>query len=135
MTQIHRTVFQVEVFSEGPLDLSRRDDDPFEINEGSCVGNVEEVESTVVPPEQIEANLTRIGNDGEFFKNGSNAIEDALVGYPDGWYVFDAHGDRMSGPHETEEDAEADRLDPTADWVGQYDGGYLDLSYAPDNLP
>lgn len=72
---IYRTVFQVEVFSDGPYVASHRDDDPFglkdidySISEGDCIGNVEEISSEEVPTDKIEAELVRIGNDGTFFE-------------------------------------------------------------------
>ncbi len=74
---IRRSVFQVEVFSEGPLKLSDNDNDPFslaEINylitEGDCIGMVETIlVDEVVPQEKVESELLRIGNDGEFFES------------------------------------------------------------------
>lgn len=71
---VFRTVFQVEVFSKGPLELAVRDDDPFnlkaidyEICEGDCIGMVDEVSSEQIPAADLEAHLIRIGNDGGFF--------------------------------------------------------------------
>lgn len=76
MTDIHRTVFQVEVFSDGPLLLSGSSDDPFDlaainyaITEGDCIGSVETVSTEVVPTDKVEENLLRIGNDGTFFES------------------------------------------------------------------
>jgi len=42
----------------------------YAITEGSCVGNVEQVSSEIVPPERVKADLVRIGNDGSFFEEG-----------------------------------------------------------------
>lgn len=71
---IFRTVFQVEVFSRGSLNLAARDDDPFnlkginyEICEGECIGMVKETSSEQVPALDLESHLLRIGNDGHFF--------------------------------------------------------------------
>lgn len=68
---IHRTVFTVEVFSRGPLELADGTDWLAEVNyqitDGPCIGNVERTTIEVVPPEQVEATMRRIGNDGSFF--------------------------------------------------------------------
>jgi hypothetical protein len=71
---IYRTVFQVEVFSEGPFFSEGGDDDPFDLEsihyaivEGDCIGNVERVSEEIVPAENLRDELIRIGNDGEFF--------------------------------------------------------------------
>lgn len=73
---IYRTTYKVEVFSEGPFQPNAGPGDPFdletinyEICEGPCIGNVEMVSAEVVPPEQVEAELLRIGNDGSFFED------------------------------------------------------------------
>lgn len=75
MADIYRTVYQVEVFSEGPFQSASRDDDPFglkdidyAITDGDCIGNVELVSDEIVPPEKVEQELLRIGNDGTFFE-------------------------------------------------------------------
>lgn len=72
---IYRTVFQVEVFSRGPFDLSTTPDTvsdlaaiDHEISEGPCIGYIEQVSSEVVAPENVDAELIRIGNDGTFFE-------------------------------------------------------------------
>lgn len=70
---IYRTVFTVEVFSRGPFespddenlsDLAAID---YAINEGDCIGSVDQTSSELVPADEIEAHLLRIGNDGAFF--------------------------------------------------------------------
>lgn len=67
---IYRTVFTVEVFSEGPWDggsnLTRI---AYAIDEGDCIGNTEQTSAEIVPPDQVEAHMLRIGNDGSFFEN------------------------------------------------------------------
>lgn len=75
--QVHRTVFTVEVFSEGPFDADGSDDGPFplaEINhaitDGDCIGMVDRVSAEPVPADELEAHLLRIGNDGSFFDRG-----------------------------------------------------------------
>jgi hypothetical protein len=72
---IHRTIFTVEVLSEGPLSLACRDDDPFdllaihyEITEGGCIGQVEQTDATIVPADKVRDALVRVGNDGTFFE-------------------------------------------------------------------
>lgn len=72
--RVYRTVFTVEVFSEGPFAAQGADHDPFslaEINyaivEGDCIGMVSETSSAPVPDAELEAHLLRIGNDGSFF--------------------------------------------------------------------
>jgi hypothetical protein len=74
MTEIHRTVYTVEVFSRGPFHPDGGDNDPFDlaeinyaITEGDCIGNVEISHQMIVPPEAVEGELLRIGNDGSFF--------------------------------------------------------------------
>jgi hypothetical protein len=71
---IYRTVFQVEVFSEGPFQAEGGNDDPFDlatinyvITHGECIGNVEQVSQEIVPTDKVKAELLRIGNDGHFF--------------------------------------------------------------------
>lgn len=87
---VYRTVFAIEVFSLGPY--SPRDDSlegiAYEIMEGDCIGNYAEIESGIVPPEALEGELVRIGNDGTFFDDPwadeddwdlTNADEDGKV--------------------------------------------------------
>lgn len=73
---IHRTVITVEVFSRGPYDLSAAstDNDPYglaaisyDVTFGDCIGAVQVTSTEVVPSEQVEPHLVRIGNDGTFF--------------------------------------------------------------------
>lgn len=72
---IRRSVFQVEVFSDGPLEVDGGENDPFDlelinylITEGDCIGSMEQVVvNEVVPPEKVKSELVRIGNDGDFF--------------------------------------------------------------------
>lgn len=142
MTQIHRTTFEVVVYSEGPLNLAFRDDDPFqllainyEINEGGCVGGVEEARDEIVEPKAIKDALIEIGNDGEFFDRADNEIDRQMVGYPDEkWYVFDDVGSLVCGPWEDENEAEDNRQDDMGEWVGQLTAGIVDISYAPENI-
>lgn len=75
MTGIYRTVYRVEVFSQGPFDDGVGNGDPFglaqinyAITEGDCIGNVEVVSAEQVPPNEVQAHLLRIGNDGTFFE-------------------------------------------------------------------
>jgi len=82
MTDIYRTVFTIEVLSDGPLNLAMRDDDPFdllainyEITDGDCVGNVRQTLSEIVPTDKVRDELVAIGNDGTFF--------DSLIGEED----------------------------------------------------
>lgn len=83
---IYRTVYQVEVFSEGP---HRSVDDPnmsdleaisYDITEGPCIGDFTQVSSEIVPPEDVQAHLIRIGNDGTFFD--LDGLEAHYVGPP-----------------------------------------------------
>lgn len=69
MTQaVHRTILTVEVFSSGPLeDDASLSDIAYAIEEGDCVGKVTRESSAPVAPEELEAHLIRIGNDGSFF--------------------------------------------------------------------
>src|SRR5688572_25889929 len=83
---IYRTAFVVEVFSRGPLQLSDRDDDPFgllainyEIVDGDCIGDVTQTEEEVVSPENLQAELVRIGNDGTFFDPVGGEDDDVFV--------------------------------------------------------
>jgi hypothetical protein len=72
---IRRTVFQIEVFSDGPLVLDAPDNDPFDlatinylITEGDCIGLVSTIsQDEIVPSEKVRDELLRIGNDGDFF--------------------------------------------------------------------
>lgn len=71
---IFRTVYQVEVFSEGPFEAAGGDNDPFDLSainyaicEGDCVGSVNQVSSEVIPSELVASELIRIGNDGSYF--------------------------------------------------------------------
>ena len=76
MTSIYRTVYEVEVFSEGPFEVNGHgDSDPFDleaisyaITDGECIGNVTRKDSAVVPPSKVRDELLRIGNDGGFFE-------------------------------------------------------------------
>ncbi|HVT77936.1 MAG TPA: hypothetical protein VHD87_12960 [Acidimicrobiales bacterium] len=75
MSAIYRTVYQVEVLSEGPfVPPELGDNDPFdllaihyEITEGACVGKVIEVSSVEIPADHIRDALRAVGNDGELF--------------------------------------------------------------------
>lgn len=76
---IYRTVFTVEVFSRGPLDLTVDSDpdasdlaaiDEF-ITTGGGIGYVQQTSQLVVPPAELPAHLERIGNDGSFFEDGN----------------------------------------------------------------
>lgn len=76
---IVRTVFQVEVFSEGPFSAGGTDNDPFGLNEiayaiteGDCIGSIEEISSDVVPASKVTSELLRIGNDGSFFESAED---------------------------------------------------------------
>ena len=68
---IYRTVFEVEVFSEGPYQLAPETDwltqVAYDITDGLWIGNVEQASTEVVPPGQVRQHLIRIGNDGSFF--------------------------------------------------------------------
>lgn len=82
-TTIYRTVFQIEVFSEGPLDVEVDDNDPFNlkeiayaITEGDCIGNVEQISSEAVRPDEVKGHLLRIGNDGHFFSGRHDVDEE-----------------------------------------------------------
>jgi hypothetical protein len=82
--KIHRTVFQVEVFSRGPFVPNGGDSDPFDlaeinyaITEGGCIGMVERVSSEIVPADKVEAEMLRIGNDGTFFDDDDDWLADA----------------------------------------------------------
>lgn len=75
---IFRTVYEIEVFSEGPLDLweGEEPENPnalqqidYLITEGPCIGMVTWKSSERVPSHEVQTNLVRIGNDGEFFLN------------------------------------------------------------------
>lgn len=72
--QIVKTQIMVTVLSDGPLELSYRDDDPFgllalnyQICEGSCLGSTEEISCDVLEPGEVEDALVSMGNDGSFF--------------------------------------------------------------------
>ncbi len=71
---IYRTVFQVEVFSEGPYALPADTDWLAQINhditDGDWIGDVEQVSSEVIPAGRVREHLIRIGNDGTFFDAG-----------------------------------------------------------------
>jgi hypothetical protein len=71
---IYRTVMLIEVYSRGPLDLTDRDDDPFEllavnyeITDGDCIGDVHTVGEYLVDDADLVKHLVSIGNDGTFF--------------------------------------------------------------------
>lgn len=71
---IYRTVFEVEVLSEGPFNPNGGDTDPFDlaainyaITEGDCIGNCEQKSSDVVPDDEVVDALCAIGNTGSFF--------------------------------------------------------------------
>jgi hypothetical protein len=67
---IHRTVFAVEVFSEGPYQLAPATDwltqTAYDSTDGRRIGNVEEASTEVVPPGQVGQQPIRFGNDGTF---------------------------------------------------------------------
>jgi hypothetical protein len=74
MTDVHRTTFLVEVFSDGPFVTTTNDYDPFDlqainyaITEGDCIGNVQVHDVERVPEDLLREHLLRIGNDGTFF--------------------------------------------------------------------
>lgn len=77
--KVFRTVYEVEVFSEGPLDLWEGhfpDGDEsvlrqidYMTSEGPCIGMVTWKSSEPIPAHEVEENLVRIGNDGDFFTN------------------------------------------------------------------
>ena len=68
---VYRTVFQVEVFHDEPIDaypdIDLLPEMHYLITDGPFIGNVEELSSDVVPAEDVETELVRIGNDGSFF--------------------------------------------------------------------
>lgn len=70
---VYRTVYTVEVFSRGPYEPIGSEEELAQINYdityGDCIGNVECRSTEIVPPEKIEAELLRIGNDGSFFES------------------------------------------------------------------
>jgi len=66
----------ITVFSEGAFvpEGETGDDDPFSllginyaITSGDCIGDVERLESSIVPSQDVEKELIAIGNDGTFF--------------------------------------------------------------------
>jgi hypothetical protein len=71
---VYRTVFRIEVFSQGPFSLEGDDDGISDlalidaaISDGDCIGGpVEQVSQEVVPDEEVHGHLVRIGNDGSF---------------------------------------------------------------------
>lgn len=84
---IYRTLYQIEVFSEGPFDPGTAESDRSDlaaidhaINEGDCIGSVVEVSSEVVPADEVHAHMLRIGNDGDFF---APCIDISLAGKRD----------------------------------------------------
>lgn len=75
--KIYRTIFTIEVLSEGPFDPYGGDDDPFNlaainyaITEGHCVGCCERTSSKVVPDGKVHDALVALGNTGSFFDLG-----------------------------------------------------------------
>lgn len=77
--QIYRTVFSVEVLSDGPLILDGGDNDPFDleainwaITTGECVGSVEQVSTDVVPTGEVVSHLERLGSDATFFNRNED---------------------------------------------------------------
>jgi hypothetical protein len=42
------------------------------VTDGAHIGQIEQVSSEVVPPETVESELLRIGNDGSFFSTDDN---------------------------------------------------------------
>jgi hypothetical protein len=81
---VYKTVLQITVLSEGPLQIGSNDDsDPFDlveinyaITEGSCLGDVEQVSSELVPSEKVEAACLELGNDGAFFNDEDEEEEE-----------------------------------------------------------
>ncbi len=67
---IYHTMFQVEVFTEGPYELPAKTDWLAQINwditSGPWIGNVERSSIEVIPAAQVREHLLRIGNDGNF---------------------------------------------------------------------
>jgi hypothetical protein len=68
---VYRTMFTVEVFSRGPLDVSTLtlDDIAYEITEGNCIGDYYAASQDVVSPDDVVSEMIRIGNDGTFFED------------------------------------------------------------------
>jgi hypothetical protein len=64
---IYRTVYQVEVFSEEPVQDYDLPAVFTEMDSGEYIGNVERVSQEIVPNDKVKSELLRIGNDGLFF--------------------------------------------------------------------
>lgn len=69
---IYRTVYMVEVLSQGPFNLNDDDESDltqidYEISYGDCIGQVRKINSVAIPPDQVQEALLSIGNDGTFF--------------------------------------------------------------------
>lgn len=67
---IYRAVYQVEVFSRGPFENDSMVDletIAYAITEGDCIGDLGLMSNEIVPEDQVQEELLRIGNDGTFF--------------------------------------------------------------------
>lgn len=69
--QVHRSVYQVEVFSRGPFDTGMSEVSvlaqiDYAISEDDCVGHVQLLSEEVVPAGELRGHLLRIGDDGSF---------------------------------------------------------------------
>lgn len=82
MDQIRKRKFVITVLERvsDPLefDCAADSQDAFDllaihqaIYDGPCLGKVEELPDEIVPPERVEAECLELGNDGEFFDDGS----------------------------------------------------------------
>lgn len=71
---IYRTVYKVEVFSQGNFELESDGEESvltqidYAISEGDCIGMVSWESSVRVPKTKVKQELLRIGNDGTFFE-------------------------------------------------------------------
>ena len=77
---VYRTVFQVEVFHDAPLDVAWDPDVLPElhylITDGPYIGNIEQISNDVVSADDVTTELIRIGNDGAFFNEEDDDLDD-----------------------------------------------------------
>jgi hypothetical protein len=71
--EIHKTLIEVVVLSEGPLPDTIEDGNWLrwvaqEIEDGASIGDWRIVSDQIVSPEKLEPELFAIGNDGSFFE-------------------------------------------------------------------
>lgn len=76
MPEFYRTVFWIEVLSEGAYNPSTLSDIAYDIGEGDCVGAFGEEYRTQLSSEEMAEALTEMGSDPSFFGIEEKPVRD-----------------------------------------------------------